>query len=557
MRLSVKPTRAGARDGGDAAGRERSRRRPSGGARCRCVTAVNRIDAVKPGATVLLTGTDESRAERPMLIFQRYGRGKTFAFLPQDSWMWQMHATIPVEDLTHENYWRQLLRWLVDGVPDQVEPALTTERVEPGEAATLSANIVDPSFVELNDAAVMATITAPDGTISDVPMSWDGEHAGQYQATIPTKAPGWYEAKIDATRAGKSVGSAVTHFRAAPGDAEYFDATMHAGTLRRIADETGGRFYDPSNTVDARRRSALHRPRRDDGRGTRAVAHADRVDAAGRPAVRGMGVSTCRRPGVTSHRRAGAVIARVSPKLSRAQDDCRPSRRRRIPAILDRPNTTDASRSRASATAPPSIWRAAASAASRPGRTTSRAPIFIFLKILGELTFVPTFVDQGNILTLDDPDLAMFPIAYMSEPGFWTMSEAETAGLRELPAQGRLHHLRRLPRQPHPEPVRSQMRQVYPEARVPEARRHASDLSLVFRNQRARSSLRLLRDEGDTEWLGIFEDNDPRKRLIAIANNNHDLGELWEFSDTGYVPVDLSNEAYKFGVNYVMYAMTH
>jgi hypothetical protein len=45
--------------------------------------------------------------------------------------------------------------------------------------------------------------------------------------------------------------------------------------------------------------------------------------------------------------------------------------------------------------------------------------------------------------------------------------------------------------------------------------------------------------------------------LIAIANNNHDLGELWEFSDTGYVPVDLSNEAYKFGVNYVMYAMTH
>ena len=55
----------------------------------------------------------------------------------------------------------------------------------------------------------------------------------------------------------------------------------------------------------------------------------------------------------------------------------------------------------------------------------------------------------------------------------------------------------------------------------------------------------------------MFEDNDPRKRLLAIANNNHDLGELWEFSDTGYVPVDLSNEAYKFGVNYVMYAMTH
>ena len=247
MRLTIKPTRAGAATAvtqlgaTEQASAERWSTLP-------VVTAVNRIDAVKPGATVLLMGTDESRAERPMLIFQRYGRGKTFAFLPQNSWVWQMHASIAVDDLTHENYWRQLLRWLVDGVPDQVEPALTTERVEPGEGAILTANIVDPSFVELNDAAVMATVTAPDGTVSDVPMSWDGEHAGQYQATIPTKAPGWYAAKIDATRAGKSVGSAVTHFRAAPGDAEYFDATMHAGTLRRIADETGGRFYDPSNT---------------------------------------------------------------------------------------------------------------------------------------------------------------------------------------------------------------------------------------------------------------------------------------------------------------------
>jgi uncharacterized membrane protein len=247
QRLTVRPTRAGSGTAvtqlgaTEAASAEKWNSLPG-------VTAVNRIDAVKPGATVLLMGTDESRAERPMLIFQRYGRGKSFAFLPQDSWVWQMHASMAVDDMTHENFWRQLLRWLVDGVPDQVEPALTTERVDPGEAATLTANVVDPSFVELNDAAVTATVTGPDGTIQDVPMSWDGEHAGQYQAMLATKAPGWYEAKIQATRGGKPVGSAVTHFRAAPGDAEYFDATMHAATLRRIADETGGHFYDASNT---------------------------------------------------------------------------------------------------------------------------------------------------------------------------------------------------------------------------------------------------------------------------------------------------------------------
>ena len=247
-RLNVKPTRAGLATavtqlaGTEAASADRWNTLPP-------ITAVNRVDEVKPGATVLLTGTDEQRAERPMLVFERYGRGKTFAFLPQDSWQWQMHASIPVDDMTHENFWRQMLRWLVDGVPDQVEPNLTTERVEPGEAATLTVNVVDPSFVELNDAAVTATITGPDGATADVPLSWDGQHPGQYSASIPTRAQGWYEAKVDASRAGKPVGRAITHFRAAPGEAEYFDATMHSATLRRIADETGGRFYTPSTTA--------------------------------------------------------------------------------------------------------------------------------------------------------------------------------------------------------------------------------------------------------------------------------------------------------------------
>ena len=247
-RMNAKPTRAGLATAvtqlaaTEAASTEKWNSLP-------VITTVNRITAVKPGATVLLTGTDENRAERPLLAYQRYGRGKSFAFLPQDSWMWQMHATIAVDDLTHENFWRQLLRWLVEGVPDQVEPSFTSERVEPGEAAQLIANVVDPSFVELNDASVMVTVTGPGSTVIDVPMAWDGEQPGEYSAAIPTKAQGWYEARLEATRGGKSVGSAVTHFRVAPGDAEYFDATMHAGTLRRISEETGGRFYEADNTA--------------------------------------------------------------------------------------------------------------------------------------------------------------------------------------------------------------------------------------------------------------------------------------------------------------------
>ena len=178
---------------------------------------------------------------------------------------------------------------------------------------------------------------------------------------------------------------------------------------------------------------------------------------------------------------------------------------------------------------------------------------FNFLKILNELTFLRTFLDQGNIRTLDDPELSMFPIAYMSEPGFWTMDEAEMEGLRAYLQKGGFVIFDDF-REDHMYNLTAQMRRVLPDASW--QRLDASHP--IFHSFFEINSL----DDvpgfyGIPEWHGIFEDNDPRKRLLAIANYNHDLGELWEFSDTGYFPVDLSNEAYKFGVNYVVYAMTH
>jgi len=207
------------------------------------LTTVNLIENVKPGATTLLSGTDDRRRERVVLAYEHYGRGKSIAFPVQDSWLWQMHSTIRADDQTHENFWRQLLRWLVDGVPDSVEARPLTDRVEPGQPVTLTADVVDPRFVELNDANVVAHVTSPGGRTMTVPLQWTGEHNGQYRGTFPTSETGWYQAKVDATRAEKPIGSAVTHIRTAPDDAEYFDAAMHAPLLQRIAKETGGRFY--------------------------------------------------------------------------------------------------------------------------------------------------------------------------------------------------------------------------------------------------------------------------------------------------------------------------
>ena len=48
----------------------------------------------------------------------------------------------------------------------------------------------------------------------------------------------------------------------------------------------------------------------------------------------------------------------------------------------------------------------------------------------------------------------------------------------------------------------------------------------------------------------------PLSLVVVIVNYNNDMGEYWEFSDTGLFAIDLSNEAYKLGVNYIVYALT-
>ena len=57
-------------------------------------------------------------------------------------------------------------------------------------------------------------------------------------------------------------------------------------------------------------------------------------------------------------------------------------------------------------------------------------------------------------------------------------------------------------------------------------------------------------------YFGIFEDNDPAKRLMAIVNYNNDIAEYWEWSDEGWFPIEITNEAYKLGINYMVYALT-
>jgi hypothetical protein len=68
-----------------------------------------------------------------------------------------------------------------------------------------------------------------------------------------------------------------------------------------------------------------------------------------------------------------------------------------------------------------------------------------------------------------------------------------------------------------------------------------------------------LRDGGmdRAEFRGLYESNDPTKRLMVVANYNTDIGDYWQWSGDGFLPVSETNEAYKLGVNYIMYGLSH
>jgi uncharacterized membrane protein len=210
------------------------------------VTTVNSIDELKPGATELISGTSvRGRGHYPVLVFQRYGRGKVLAMPIQDSWLWQMAYEMDVEDLTHETLWKQVTRWLVTGVPRPVNIAAERDEVAPKEGVVLRAEVSDPRYVHLNDARVTAYVSGPGMPETEIPMEWAVDRDGEYRASFTPNEEGEYRVRAQAWKNDSLIAVDTTFVRAAQPRSEYFGAEMNEQLLKRIAKETGGKFYTP------------------------------------------------------------------------------------------------------------------------------------------------------------------------------------------------------------------------------------------------------------------------------------------------------------------------
>jgi hypothetical protein len=178
------------------------------------------------------------------------------------------------------------------------------------------------------------------------------------------------------------------------------------------------------------------------------------------------------------------------------------------------------------------------------------------MQILKEVTTLDPFTgpEGGTIVGIGDPELFKFPFAYMSEPGQWNQTDEEVLNLRNYLLKGGFIIFDDF-RGGDWYNFEGQLQRVLPGARLVELDLAAPVFHSFFEIETL--EFHQMYDRDYPVFFGVYEENDPTKRMMIIVNYNNDIGEYWEFSNTGYVPIDLSNEAYKFGVNYFIYGMTH
>jgi hypothetical protein len=175
-------------------------------------------------------------------------------------------------------------------------------------------------------------------------------------------------------------------------------------------------------------------------------------------------------------------------------------------------------------------------------------------RIIEYLSAIPTNVDASNVYDLDDPEIFRHPIIYLSEPGFWRITDSEAVSLRQYLLKGGFLILDDFEAEQWHN-MEAQLQRAMPDHRLIEIGPDHPIFSSFFTLKNIYVPHAMYQTK--PTYFALFENNDPNRRMLALVNYDSDLAEYWEFSDTGMFPVDLSNEAYKLGVNYIFYALTH
>ena len=174
-------------------------------------------------------------------------------------------------------------------------------------------------------------------------------------------------------------------------------------------------------------------------------------------------------------------------------------------------------------------------------------------------------IERLHLEALDDRIFG-YPLIYMQQPAQsgWRPSKQEAERLREYLDRGGFiliddFHGRDI------YAVQEALKRVLPDREIVEIPGNDPLMNVFFdlgdrlqipgqRHLRSFGGRIDARMEGPPYWLGIYDDYN---RLIVGLNFNIDMGDAWEHADDPYYPEPMTGQAYRLGVNYVIYAMTH
>ncbi len=197
----------------------------------------------KPGAAVLAVHPTLSLRNEPLPVIahERYGRGRSMVIATASTWRWQM--LLSYEDMSHERFWRQVLRWLAVPAPLPVELSFDKDSYGAGEQVNVRVRVCDSAYAPVNDATVWLKLTEPTGTIRDVQLERTINDEGFYAGAFNVRNHGIHQIEVAATSPTGEVRETSTRFLVVEPIAEFIDAGMDAALLKTMAAISGGKFY--------------------------------------------------------------------------------------------------------------------------------------------------------------------------------------------------------------------------------------------------------------------------------------------------------------------------
>ncbi|HTQ99068.1 MAG TPA: DUF4159 domain-containing protein [Candidatus Acidoferrum sp.] len=171
--------------------------------------------------------------------------------------------------------------------------------------------------------------------------------------------------------------------------------------------------------------------------------------------------------------------------------------------------------------------------------------------------------DGAERIKLTEDNVYDFPFLYAVEVGHWVLTDQEAAVLRDYLLRGGFFFCDDFHGTQEWEVFMESMRKVFPDRPIVEIPESNELFHTVFELDKSiqipglaalYNGVTYEKDGYKPDWRGVFDD---KGRLMVVLNHNMDMGDAWENADFPEYPEAMTARAYRFAVNYTVYAMTH